>query len=80
MELRKKIKNIKLCGDFFIHPEESLYEIEKALVGLRIDSSKEEIISTISRVIAAEKAELIGITPEAIAETIGIAVKRCNGE
>jgi hypothetical protein len=76
VEYDDRIREIKILGDFFIYPEESLYKIEKALYGLRIDASKEEITSTINRVVSAEKAELIGITPEAIAETISMAVKK----
>lgn len=75
-----RIRDIRILGDFFIHPEESLYKIEKALVGLSVTAGKDGIISVINRVVAAEHAELIGITPEAIADTLGIAVKRCSGE
>ena len=79
IECGTKIEDIKILGDFFIYPEESLYKIEKALIGLSAAASNEEITKTISRAVAAEKAELIGITPEAIAETITVAVKRCGG-
>jgi lipoate-protein ligase A len=80
IEFCDRINDIKILGDFFIHPEESLYKIERALIGTDPNSSKEEITKTIKKVVAAEKAELIGITPEAIAETISIAVKRWSGE
>jgi lipoate---protein ligase len=80
MEYDNRIKDIKILGDFFIHPEESLYKIEKALIGLDANASREEITKAIKKIVAAEKAEMIGITPESIAETIEIAVKRCDGE
>ena len=80
IEYDDRIKRIRITGDFFMHPEESLYSIEKALTGLDITTSKADLVKTINGVIAAEKAEMVGITPEAIAETIGIAVKKCSGE
>lgn len=76
LEYNDKIKDVKIFGDFFLYPEEALYKIEKALVDLSINASQKEIVERISKVVAEEKAELIGVTPEAIAETISIAVKK----
>ncbi|MEM3522627.1 MAG: lipoate protein ligase C-terminal domain-containing protein [Candidatus Bathyarchaeia archaeon] len=33
----KKILNIKITGDFFLHPEESIEELENNLKGLKVD-------------------------------------------
>jgi lipoate-protein ligase A len=80
LECSDHITGIKILGDFFIYPDDSLYRIEKALIGLSANASKGDIIKAINRTIAEEKAELIGITPEAIAETTVMAVKKCSGE
>ncbi len=80
IEYDDRIRSIRILGDFFIHPEESLYKMEKALIGMNADSSGKEMVAVLNGVIAAEKAELIGVTPEAIAETIGIAVRKRSGE
>ncbi|MBN2517956.1 MAG: biotin--protein ligase [Candidatus Altiarchaeota archaeon] len=32
-----RIKEIEITGDFFLHPEERIFELEKALVGLELD-------------------------------------------
>ena len=76
LEYSDRIECIKILGDFFLYPEESLYRIEEALLGLKIDSRKGEIVKRISKVVSENKAELIGVTPEAIAETIIMAVKK----
>jgi lipoate-protein ligase A len=69
-----KITGIKIIGDFFIYPEEALYKIENAIVGMSAISKKSEIAERISKVVTEEKAELIGVTPEAIADVICTAV------
>ncbi len=44
----KSIEGIQILGDFFINPEESLAEIEKALSGASITDSKEDIAARIA--------------------------------
>ncbi len=80
LEHGDRITSIRIIGDFFIYPEDALYKIEKALIGLSANASKGEIVKAINGAVAEEKAELIGITAEAIAETMAIAVKKCSGE
>lgn len=75
LEYGGSITGVKITGDFFIYPEESLQRIEKALVGLSASADRKEIIDRIARVVAEEKAELIGVTPEAIADIMLMAVK-----
>jgi lipoate-protein ligase A len=76
IEYDSSIRSVKITGDFFLHPEESLQKIEKSLIGLGADADRKEIVGRIAQIVAEENAELIGITPEAIAETILKAVKR----
>ncbi len=72
----RKIKSIQILGDFFLHPEDTIYKIENALVGTSISASNGEMAGKISRALAMSNAELIGVTPEAIVETIKMAVKK----
>jgi lipoate-protein ligase A len=37
VEFDERIRSIKITGDFFLHPEEIIFEIEKGLVGTDID-------------------------------------------
>ncbi len=39
------IVDVRISGDFFIYPEEALWEIEKRLVGVKL--SREEILKVI---------------------------------
>ncbi len=61
------IKNIRITGDFFLHPEDMLDEIEKSIVGLDRNSDEATIISKIQKRIAASDVQMIGISPESIA-------------
>ena len=70
------IQNIQILGDFFLYPENALKDIEKALVNLRINESEESMAKTIGIVVKNRSITLIGITPEAIAKVIKMAVSR----
>jgi hypothetical protein len=76
LEYSDRIESVKILGDFFLYPEEVLYKIEKSLIGIDVSSTKEKISDKIGKVVSEEGAELIGMTPEAIAETIIMAVKK----
>lgn len=71
----KEIEDVKILGDFFIHPEGALAEIELSVEGIPSGSDAAAIAGRISE--AAEKcgAEMIGVTPAAIAEAIRMALK-----
>ena len=60
------IKSIKISGDFFAYPEETISGIESALVGARaVPGEVEKIAETICRKL---NAELYGISPALIAK------------
>ncbi|CAG0991859.1 MAG: hypothetical protein OIN86_11885 [Candidatus Methanoperedens sp.] len=67
VEYDEVIKNIRITGDFFLHPEDILDKIEKSIIGLNKTDSEEAIASNINRIIAAEDVQMIGISPESIA-------------
>lgn len=75
VEYEELINKVEILGDFFIHPEECLKEIELAVVTLKKDVSREVLIWRIREVVELNKIELIGITPESIADTIREAIK-----
>ena len=70
-----KIEGIQILGDFFLHPEDSLKDIEDSLVGISAAASEEEIARIVDSVIRREGIEAIGITPEAIAGSVKGAMK-----
>ena len=75
IEYDKVIKNIRITGDFFLHPEDVLDKIEKSIIGLEKTISKEAIASIINGIIAAEDVQMIGISPESIAGLVKEALK-----
>lgn len=68
---RGRIREITITGDFFLHPEEVILDLEEALRGARV--GEEELNALEGRVEAVLKdkgAELIGLSAKDIAETI----------
>lgn len=59
-ENNKKIKNVKITGDFFLYPEEKIESIENSLKGKIL--KREEIERTIEKVINKNKIKLLGIS------------------
>lgn len=64
------IESVQISGDFFLHPEEALPNIERALLGLSRDSATSDFAAAIHRALMKEKAAFIGVTPEDIAATL----------
>jgi hypothetical protein len=70
-----KIERVQILGDFFIYPEESLSLIENMLVGSMINSTKDEIAAQIEALAAKQHIEMVGVTPDAMAQAIAMAMK-----
>ena len=65
IQLRMKddrIDAIKITGDFFMHPEELIDDLEKTLIGCPLD--KEKITETIENFIESREVTLLGAAPE----------------
>jgi lipoate-protein ligase A len=71
----ESINKLKITGDFFLHPEDVLDEIEKSLSGLEKEASVEAIASKIHTIMAAHDARMIGISPESLARVVKEALK-----
>ena len=63
-----KIEKIKVTGDFFLHPEEIIDDLEDYLVGQSI--SQEILEKRIKNFLEDRKAILLGATPEDFARCI----------
>ena len=61
-----KIKEIKITGDFFVHPEEAIEELEKVLVGVGL----EQVESVVTGFFAHNKVEMVGVDKEHIVKSI----------
>jgi lipoate-protein ligase A len=75
VECDRLIKKIKITGDFFLHPEDVLEMIEKSILGLRKDAGTEEIASKIHEIAEANDVQMIGVSPESLAQVIKEALR-----
>ena len=69
------IKKLRITGDFFLHPEEVLDDIEKSMVDLKKDVSFDTIALKIRNIVKDYNTQMIGISPESIAEVLREALK-----
>jgi lipoate---protein ligase len=60
------IEKITITGDFFLHPERLITDMEKSLAGKRVD----DISNELNRVLEKNNGKLIGCTPHDIEEAI----------
>jgi lipoate-protein ligase A len=66
------IESVNFYGDFFMHPEEAIEELEKSLSGKRLDEAERTILSFFDDV------ELIGAKPDDFINALRIAVNTDN--
>jgi lipoate-protein ligase A len=60
------ISDIKISGDFFVHPEEALFTIERGLDGLGLTGTEEDLAHKVGLVVSDSGAVLIGFTTDDI--------------
>lgn len=65
---------VTITGDFFIHPEDSLFLIEGLLSGLDRDVAPEIVESTLSRAVIDNGIDMIGIDEKTIARLYKVAL------
>jgi len=67
-----KISNIMISGDFFLHPEDGIEELEKRLTGTKIDlKALQDIIGNFF----CKDSTLLGAKPDDIIKVILLANK-----
>jgi len=66
-----RIEKVKITGDFFLHPEELIEELEQALAGRELDESN--LAKSIRIVIEQKGATLLGASPEDFTRCIVMA-------
>ncbi len=65
------ISDIRIRGDFFMHPEESVYDLERALTGSSISS----VLQNVRDFFEQQDVVPFGIDAKAIADAVAIAQK-----
>lgn len=69
-----KISQIKITGDFFLHPEVLIDELEEALLVHPLDEA--ELTAFIEAFLSKRNATLLGASPADFAKCIVMAVKK----
>ena len=69
-----KINFAKITGDFFMHPETVIEDLEKALAGLNSSAEQAEIKNKLDEVISEKNVTLYGVTTEDIARVAKAAL------
>lgn len=64
------IETLKITGDFFLHPEETLDQIISELTGVAVPIQKELLIRKTRYILESNESEMIGITVEDIINTL----------
>jgi lipoate-protein ligase A len=55
-----KIRSVTITGDFFLHPEERIAELEKVLAGKKLE--KVTLQKTVSQTLSG--CQMVGVSPE----------------
>lgn len=63
-----RIESVKLSGDFFLIPEDSLPKLEKMLVDVRLDESELKLL--VDRFFRGTQAQGLGVSPEDFVKAI----------
>lgn len=72
------LNSVQISGDFFIHPEEAVYNIEDGLCGIGADMDENIVAHMISGIAKSGRIEMIGVSPADIARLLKKAVE--NGK
>jgi lipoate-protein ligase A len=67
-----RVTKVRVTGDFFLHPEDSIDKVEESLVGTSTEITEEEAVGKIRA--ALEGAQLIGATAEDFARIFRKAI------
>lgn len=62
------LKEIKITGDFFLHPEQGIESIENSLQGRKL--RREELEKEIKEVVQRENLQLVGVSEEDFVQAI----------
>ena len=61
------ITNIRITGDFFVHPEEALFSIERELNMMGLTGNEGDLARKVGSIVSSNGATLIGFGAEDIA-------------
>jgi len=65
---------VQITGGFFIHPEEGLDVIERALVGLRVSVSAGDVEALVNEIVTKGNITIMGFSPNDLAKLVAGAL------
>jgi len=75
VKFKDSIEKVRITGDFFLHPEDALEEIEQSIIGISADAEVAAMEEKISKAVKEHKVQMIGVNPNSFAEAIQEAIK-----
>lgn len=69
------LSGVSLTGDFFMHPEDGVSELENALNGMSNEAPVGEYVSKLNDLVHERGFELVGFSVSDVAETLVEAVR-----
>ncbi len=79
VEYGTAIEDIQILGDFFMHPEDSIFEVEAKIKGLPLESLG-GIEGVVSQLVSEKHIEMVGIDAQSIGKAVREAVGWHDGE
>lgn len=64
------IERVKITGDFFLHPEDSINDLEDACAGVSKGFAVGEVESKITTVIDSKQLNLVGFTAKSLEDVL----------
>lgn len=75
VDFGSKIKKVQILGDFFMHPEEGVLDIEKKFIGLDLKFDEKKTTSEIEEMIKSRSYELIGVDIPSVVSMVKRSLK-----
>lgn len=70
-----QIERVKITGDFFLHPEELITDIEESLAGAEIPILKNVLVDRVEAILNNNSAVLIGFSPDDLISVLMDAIQ-----
>jgi lipoate-protein ligase A len=75
VEYGERIEQLRITGDFFMHPEDALQAIEKCLEGADLPFDPGMAVELVEAALQEQQAVVVGFSPPDLAALIGEALK-----
>ena len=74
IDFGSNVNSAKITGDFFMHPETAIEDLEKSLKGMNANAESAELKNKLDKVISEKNVTLYGVTTEDIARVAKAAL------